>query len=77
MKFLINRTSDWTSNPPPCEGAVLEGKIDETLDLNEYSIEIGTIEELLALMDKVKQPLIIDRTKDGVPLIEIYDTWRE
>ena len=77
MKFLINRTSDWTNNPPPCEGAVLEGKMGGFDEQNEYSIEIGTIEELLALMNKVKQPLIIDRTKDGVPLIEIYDTWRE
>lgn len=65
MKFEILRASDTSSKAPaPCDGAFLEG--------NEWVIEINTLEELLALQNKVGNDLIVNNKQ-----IWIYDDYME
>lgn len=76
MKFIITRTSDYGKNPP-CEGAVLLYKDEESA---EWEIEINSLEELLQLSAKTAEPLIIfaqGYDKGNVPELEIYDNYRE
>lgn len=84
MKFLITRTSlSFDSPNPPCEGAVSltpNAKVEE-YDEFYWSIEINTLEELLALQEKVADPIILMDAHAGSKYpqkaLEIYDTRRE
>ena len=75
MKFIIERTSDWENGEQPYEGAVCIGEED---GVKKWEIEVNTLEELLDIIDKTRQALIIDRDhKRNTNHIEIYDDWRE
>lgn len=89
MKFIISRTSDYRDHSSPCA----EAKEDqvariETRDLychdremvNVWTIEIDSIEELIALSRKYGKIIITDHylnVNDGYPTLEIYDSYRE
>lgn len=71
MKFEIVRASDFFhAKEPPCEGAVCE-KTDEDCD-KEWSIEIATLEDLIALSNRVGHRLVVDQSQ-----IWIYDNYME
>ena len=80
MKFYVTRTSEPYNDFPPCEGAI---KLEETNMWENplWGIEINSLEELLALKDKVKYSIIIGKSFDGAQhsdySIEIYDGYRE
>ncbi len=82
MKYIISKTSSFGQrNEAPCEGAVAVGcnEFGDTL----WGIEINTLEELMALQDKVGHPLIIgpapyyDANEYSGKAIEIYNDYRE
>ena len=77
MKFQIERTSDWIGEKLPCEGAVLMRKGTSIVD-PVYIINIDSMEDLVKLMEKEGE-IIIKEGYKGVelPVIEIYDTYRE
>ena len=77
MKFQIERTSDWIGEKLPCEGAVLMRKGTSIVD-PVYIIDIASLEDLVKLMEKKGEIIIKEGYKDGgLPVIEIYDTYRE
>ena len=78
MTFEIERTSDWNASKKPCEGAILAHEETET-DYARYHIEIGSLEDLVALMKREGEIIIREGgyKEDGLPVIEIYDTYRE
>lgn len=72
MKFVIIRASDGL-NPtqPPCEGA-------RKLTNGEFGIKLNSLEELMALAEDIKCPLVIypvydPSDKSPLPTIQIYD----
>lgn len=74
MKFIISRTSIWSSEKP-CRKAkkeIVEGRV-------MWSIEINTLEELIKFMEKNEQNLVIKYSfEKEIPYeIEIYDDYRE
>lgn len=74
MKFDIYRTSSCLGSEKPCEGAVK----DEARSNNyftTYTIEINSLEELIALKEEVGDIIIADN--DDNQVIEIYDDYRE
>ena len=77
MKFQIERTSDWIGEKLPCEGAVLM-KEGTSTDLPVYTIDIESLEDLVKLTEKEDEISIKKSYEDGgLPVIEIYDTYRE
>lgn len=75
MKFLITRASDdLNSTQPPCEGA-------RKLTNGEFGIKLNSLEELMALAEDVKCPLIIyiydSSDTSSLPAIQIYDDYIE
>lgn len=77
MKFQIERTSDWIGEKLPCEGAVLMRKGTSIVD-PVYIINIDSMEDLVKLMEKEGEIIVKGSYKDvGLPVIEIYDTYRE
>lgn len=97
MKFEIYRTSDTYGEKQPCDGAVLERVIGwggEELPLDtrgeevfykHWTIEVGTIEELISTLIFHHKRVIVRENEVGIytgitvcPFaIEIYDDWRE
>jgi len=78
MKFMIERTSDYSGGASPCNGASVFC-FDEKWEETKYTIDVNSLEELMALADKEGQ-LIISAPCPGnkdLPCIEIYDTYRE
>ena len=77
MKFQIERTSDWIGEKLPCEGAVLMKEGTSTTD-PVYTIDIESVEDLVELMKREGEIIIKESYEDGeLPVIEIYDTYRE
>lgn len=77
MKFLITRASDdLKSTQPPCEGA-------RKLTNGEFGIKLNSLEELMALAEGIKCPLVIYPVYDSpvdkspLPAIQIYDDYIE
>ena len=73
MEFVIYKSSDIYGIKQPCENAFVKKGID-TID--RWAIKIDTLEELLDLNKKLKQPLIVSRVENH-NVIEIYDDYRE
>jgi hypothetical protein len=70
MKFLITRASDGLKpTQPPCEGA-------RKLTNGEFGIKLNSLEELMALAEDIKCPIIIypvyDSSEDGCKCSSIY-----
>lgn len=84
MKFIIYRTNEWywdgnTPNPE-CPGTIQETLPKYGKDTKVYTIEINTLEELIKLKKDLNEPLIIFDGDDygfSLPVLEIYDTYRE
>lgn len=76
MRFQISNV-DYPKKTPPCEGAYQVERF--TGDGDPWYIDIGTLEELMGLMKRVKYDLILSETSDikGVPSIRIYDGYNE
>lgn len=72
MKFLITRASDGLKpTQPPCESA-------RKLTNGEFGIKLNSLEELMALAEDIKCPLVIypvydPSDKSPLPAIQIYD----
>lgn len=85
MRFQITRTSaGYYHEEKPCEGAfVYKRERDSNLDDQDrlsWALEVNTLGELLQLIEKVGDSVIISRAcdyQDGLPQIEIYDDYRE
>ena len=72
MKFLIDtaRGSYHSTHPQPIEGAVRDG--------NRWYIEIATLEELLALMERAGHDLVLSPARTwNHNRITIYDDYLE
>lgn len=72
MKFLITRASDGLKpTQPPCECA-------RKLTNGEFGIKLNSLEELMALANEVKCPLVIypvfDSSEDGYKYPSFYDS---
>lgn len=79
MKFKIERASDWSSETCPCEGATPNKRVGHMFP-DYWTIDINSIEELIALRDKVGYPLIIENTIEEdtkLQSITIYDSYIE
>ena len=79
MKFEIYRTSDRCRENPPCEDAKLV-RAGSVVQDAVYEIEIDTLEQLLELVNKEGDVIIMnsDKSKTGYEYeIEIYDGYRE
>lgn len=81
MKFYISSTSGYYDEKTPCDGAVLLNPKRGEFETPEYGIEINTLEELIALKNKVGHPIIIEdswRNNGYSPYeLEIYNDYRE
>ena len=84
MKFIIHRTNDWgwtNDNPDPkCPGTIKEKLPKHNWEEEVYTIEINSLEELMKLKEDLNEPLIIFDGNDydfSLPILEIYDGWRE
>ena len=78
MKFMIERTSCYCGSEPPCEGASFFSH-DDKWNETKWSIEINSLEELIALAEKEGEVIVSAPCpeKNDLPCIEIYDTYRE
>lgn len=80
MKFHITRTSVYDPEEQPCRNAY-SGEWSKEDDRHVWYIDIDTIEQLMELRAEVGEELIIGTSWlsacDGLPQIEIYDTYRE
>ena len=81
MKFYIE-TSSWSyEEKTPCEGAVLVNPDRAEWERPLYCIEIETLEELIALKDRVNHSIIlagpVSEPAGTLYSLEIYDTYRE
>ena len=82
MKFIIERTSIWNDDEPPCEEAVMVKTEDQRLNrvgeyYIHYEIEINTLEELFEFSKKHGKLVFVAEASEELPYIEIYDDYRE
>jgi hypothetical protein len=76
MKFLVSRASQGAvSKEPPCPGAVRGPEAEAWPGEYEWSIELGTLEELVALLEQTGGGLGLFLPEEGEehPVIEIFD----
>ena len=78
MKFIIERTSCYSGSEQPCEGASIFSH-DDKWDETKWSIEINSLEDLMALAGKEGELIVAAPCEAtyNLPSIEIYDTYRE
>ena len=81
MRFRVKRTSDfYYSNERPRDDAIKEDTVESIAVLSDrliWSLNIDTLEELIAFIDKLDEEVIVSNSGDDGPAIEIYDGWRE
>lgn len=79
MKFYITRTSGWyvTSENPPIDGITLINPNHEELEDPIYTIDLDTLDDLIALVVQAGHPIIVGVERDNKLTLEIYDTYRE
>lgn len=83
MKFFIHRTSEFNSQDAcPYEGATQEDFVYPNTQKpgRFWTIRLNTVKDLLNLCDQTETEVIISRAKGyshGLPIIEIYDAYRE
>lgn len=68
MEFIIRRTSDELNNKP-LDKAYIKG--------DEWHINIENLEQLIALTQKEADAIIINDPTSQLPILEIYDDYRE
>ena len=80
MRFKVYRTSDRTSGKkPPCESAMAETITHKSWDGETYedtiwTLELATLQDLVNFAQRVGSLVLI---AEEMPLIEIYDYYRE
>lgn len=81
MKFEIFRTSGplrAQEDQKPYEEARFMRNVTEKGVAYEYwAVYINTLDDLLELLEEVKNPLIVNKYENGGLSIEIYDGYRE
>lgn len=77
MNFRIYRTSYEFSDDTPIDGAILENPSRGYYEEPTFTIEIETLEDLIALMKRAGHPLILCRDYEKRLSLEIYDDYRE
>lgn len=76
MKFLVRKTSAfYCDETAPCEGA--KGWIVRDIESEGWAIDIETIDDLMAFVDKNGDIVIQKDDAEDFPWLEIYDTYRE
>ena len=70
MKFLIKRTSDFTSSKRPCSSAYQDGV--GMYGNPKWFVKIESINDLIRIIQETDCPVIVDEYD-----IEIYDDDRE
>jgi hypothetical protein len=78
VKFIIYETSVGRygydiETKKPCKNATYVRKLDGCNAYTEYTIEINSINDIIALIKEVDTDIIIS----GNNIIEIYDDYRE
>lgn len=74
MKFIVSRTSLWGNNSSPCKEAKQEMSEDGPI----WTIEINTLEELIAFRKKYGEIILTVSVLPEIDNeIEIYDDCRE
>jgi hypothetical protein len=76
MKFLVSRASQGAvSKHPPCEGAVRGPESSAWPGEYQWFLEIATLDELTALLDRTGGALGLFAPEEGeqYPVIEIFD----
>lgn len=84
MKFKIIRTSSfgwWDEGDPKCKEAFQEEVIinegtEYEITVINWFVNINTLQELIEFVDKYENKVVIT-TYEQIPIIEIYDDWRE
>ena len=80
MKFLVSRASQGAvSKGPPCRGAVRGPEATAWPGEYEWFVELGTLEELMALLNETGGGLglFAPEQAEGHPAIEIFDDDQE
>lgn len=78
MKFYIERTSNWNDERPHERAVkITQGRVYAGLFNYSWEIEFDTLEDLLGWCSDTDDVIIKWRAKEGTPVIEIYDTYRE
>jgi hypothetical protein len=76
MKFLVSRASQGAvSRERPCDGAVRGPESAAFPGEHQWFLEVASLEELLALLDRVGGGLGLFAPEEGEehPVIEIFD----
>ena len=68
MEFIIRRTSDELDEKPIDKSYIKD---------NEWHINIEGLEQLVALTQKEANVIIINEPTSDLPILEIYDDYRE
>ena len=78
MTFRIHRTSEFSSENPPCAGARLEEKGDFWRS-NKWVVDIDSLEALMKIVEAEGEIIISGpcHENNNRPEIEIYDDYRE
>ena len=78
MIFTIERTGGAYGNPEaPCDGATLLRESESAGHTHRvWTIELRSLEDLMALVTMIGEPIIIQHD-DDMPELEIYDDYRE
>jgi hypothetical protein len=80
MKFLVSRASQGAvSKGPPCRGAVRGPEATAWPGEYEWFVELGTLEDLMALLNEAGGGLGLFAPEEGEghPAIEIFDDDQE
>jgi len=82
MKFFISRTSRSYESTPPIENTIKLNPNKKEWEDFKWGIEIGSLEELISLKEKVRVPIILRNPYDddcnySKYELEIYDDYRE
>lgn len=86
MKFIVQRASLWNCDNPKVEETVVEACPENILckpnDGTVYTIEIDTIDQLMAFVKKygaviIEEEMLIDRRRQKHYVLKIYDAYVE
>lgn len=84
MEFLVKRTSTQWDDIKPCEEALRKQYIekhdqgDKVVDA--WSLEIDSMESLMMFIKKYGEVVLMERdyfSEADIPVLEIYDSYRE
>lgn len=82
MKFIVLRTSTFPYEVQPCEDCKLEEVQYTVCRMTkvqpEYTVDLNSLDELMAFIDKYGNRVVIEfDDRCNMYIIEIYDDYRE